>query len=624
VPRLTLQDGPAGIDRVTGVTQLPAPIALAATWDPALAGQYGAVIGAEARGKGIDVAQAPMVNIDRVPQDGRSWESFGEDPYLTSALAVADIRGIQAQGVMATVKHFAANNQETDRYRIDEQISQRALHEIYLPAFDAAVTRANVASIMCAYNRINQRYACQDWQLLTQILRQDWGFQGFVRSDLGAVHNVAASYNAGLDEARPDEPALLTRAIHRHQVAMSTVDSAVRDVLREMFEYGLFNQDRNGTLDAVVMSRGHDRVALHVAEAGTVLLKNTGVLPFGKTRPRSIAVIGPDAGHWAHTAGNGSGHVRQRRISSPIAAIRARAGRGVAVRYTPLWTGKSGRTFTAAMLAQAARAARSARVAVVFANDVEHEGADRKSLDLPYGQDRLIDTVAAANPRTVVVLNTGGPVLMPWLHRVAAVVEAWYPGQTDGRAAAAILYGDVDPSGKLPMTFPASARATPTASPERWPGVRGVARYSENLDVGYRWYEVAGVRPLFPFGYGLSYTTFQLSGLTVSRAGSAVVARFAVTNTGPVAGTATPEIYLSYPPRVGEPPRQLRAFRTVSLRSGQRRTVTVTLPRSDLEYWDSAGNRWVLAAGSYGVFVGTSAQDLPLRATLSIPQAASS
>jgi beta-glucosidase len=615
VPRLTLQDGPAGIaDGATGVTQLPAPISLAATWSTGLARRYGTVIGQEARGKGIDVAQAPMINIDRVPEDGRSWESFGEDPYLTSELAVADIRGIQAQGVLADVKHLAANNQETDREHVDEQISQRTLHEIYLPAFEAAVTRANVASIMCAYNQINQKYACQDWQLLTGILRQQWGFKGFVRSDLGAVHSVAAGYRAGLDEARPGEPRLLTAAIRKHQVPMSTVDTAVHDVLREMFAYGLFAHPRNGFLQGATTTAAHRQLALDVAESGTVLLKNRGdVLPLSPRRLRSVAVIGPDSGRWVRTAGIGSAHVRANRTVTPIDGIREHVPAGTKVIDAPLWTGtRPGWTMTAAMLRQAARAARSAQIAVVFAGDVESEGRDRRSLTLPYDQDRLIDTVAAANPRTVVVLNTGGPVVMPWLSRVAGVVQSWYSGEEDGRAIAAVLFGSVDPCGKLPMTYPASARQTPTSAASRWRGVHGVAKYSEELDVGYRWYDAEHVKPLFPFGYGRSYTTFRLSGLTVARRGSTVEARLTVRDTGHRSGTAVVQAYLSYPRAAGEPPLQLRAAARIGLRAGQECAVSLSLPRSAFTYWDAG--TWRVAAWRYRLAVGTSSANLPLRA----------
>jgi beta-glucosidase len=408
----------------------------------------------------------------------------------------------------------------------------------------------------------------------------------------------------------------LTAAIRKHQVSMSTVDTAVHDVLREMFAYGLFDHPRNGTLQSAVTTTAHRKLALDVAEAGTVLLKNQGnVLPLSSRRLRSIAVIGPDSGRWVRTAGIGSAHVRANRTSTPIEGIRERASARTKVIDAPLWTGtRATWRLTPAMLRQAARAARSAQVAVVFAGDVESEGRDRNSLTLPYDQDRLIETVAAANPHTVVVLNTGGPVVMPWLSRVAGVVQSWYSGEEDGRAIAAVLFGDIDPSGKLPMTFPATARQTPTSEPTRWPGVHGVAQYSEGLDVGYRWYDAEHVKPLFPFGYGRSYTTFRLSGLTVARQGSAVGARLTVRDTGRRAGTAVVQAYLTYPRAAGEPPLQLKAVARVSLHAGQERAVGLSLPRSAFTYWDAG--HWRVAAGQYRLSVGTSSANLPLQTAI--------
>lgn len=615
IPALTMQDGPAGIaGRARGVTQLPAPIALAATWNTGLAAQYGTVIGAEARAKGIDVEQGPNIDIARVPQGGRTWEEFGEDPTLTGTIAAADIRAIQAQGTMATVKHLALNNQETNRHTVNDLIKQRTLREIYLPAFKTVITQAHVASIMCAYNRINGHYACANHELLTSILRDDWKFQGFVRSDRGAEHDIAASIAAGLDQARPAKPTLLAAALRKYPKLHAPLNTAVHRVLREMFAYGLFNRVETGRLTANVTSPAHDQVALKVAESSTVLLKNNGVLPLNSAALKSIAVIGSDAGAWAHSAGIGSGRVHASHLITPVAAIKARAGHGVQVRYTSLHHVRGG---TKKALAVAVRAARSAQVAIVFCNDREKEGADRHSLDLPYNQNRLISAVAAANPNTVVVLNTGGAVLMPWLSHVAGVLEAWYPGQQDGQAAAAVLFGDVDPSGKLPLTFPASAKQTPTSSRPRWPGIGLTVRYSEGLYVGYRWYEGSHVRPLFPFGYGLSYTSFGLSDLAVHRAtNGAATVELTVANTGRRAGTATPQIYLGYPAAAGEPQRQLRAFTSISLAPGQQRLLRFVLPRSDFTYWNSAKGRWEVASGNYRISAGTSSANVPLHAVI--------
>lgn len=611
IPAFTLEDGPAGVaGPKSGVTQLPAPIALSATWDVGMAGDYGAVQGSEARGEGADVIQGPDVNLSRVPTGGRVWEMYGEDPYLTGHLAVADITGIQRQGVMAMAKHYVANDQEAGRIGLDVRVDERVLHELYLRPFETAVQDGHVASTMCALNKINGLFACDHEALLSSVLKGQWGFAGFTRSDLGAAfgHTVAA-YNAGMDWMKAADPVGLTAAVRAGQVHKSRLDDAVHRILRQMFAYDVIDHPPSGTFGSVVTSPEHVATARAVAEEGTVLLKNGGDLPLDPAMLKSIAVIGPDGGDGAHTAGKGSAHVNAPQVVTPFFGLTERAGPDISVRYA---AGLPDDIPAAAQLA-----ARSS-VAVVFANDTEAEGSDRPNLSLPDKQDDLISAVAAANPRTIVVLNTGGPVLMPWLDKVSGVLEAWYPGQTDGIAAAALLFGDVDPSGKLPVTFPASPSQTPTTPLSRHTAPNNTIVYGEGLQMGYRWYDAHHVDPLYPFGYGLSYTTFRASGLTVApNASSGAIVSADVTNTGHRTGRATLQVYVGQPPAAAEPPRQLAAFaKTADLGPGATTNVRLAVPAKAFEHWDTTRREWVGTAGAYTIWAGTSSRNLPLHTTI--------
>jgi beta-glucosidase len=793
IPSLTLQDGPAGLAYGdTDVTQLPAPLALAATFDTALAKQYGTVLGTEARGQGIDVVQSPNLNIDRVPQNGRGYEGFGEDPRLVSAMGVAEIRGIQSQGTLAQAKHFVAYGQETNRGELDTVVSQRALQEIYLPPFKAAVQQAHVASVLCAYPQLNGVFQCQD-PTLTQILHR-WGFTGFIRSDLGAVHNPVTALAAGTNLIKPANVARLARSVHEGLLPVTSVDNAVRQVLSTMFAHGLVGRTSSGSLGTPVDSLSHGLLARQVAERSAVLLKNShAVLPLSPSSS-SVAVIGADASTVPVTSGFGSSYVAADFTSTPLDAIRRRVGAHTVVRYadggstthpypsipaqflspssgtgrgltltvaptqpsgaaplrmldpnvdaavrahpsaqtlepanpadpdpvpdrprgarsppnapanrtlvevpanwsgvTASWTGtltppRSGLyafslagsgsatlsldgvpavsdpethvrgvwsqsvTLTAGHpyqvrlswtplatnaitsqsqlhtstltlgweyasdpIAAAVAAARSSKVAVVFAGDYSSEGFDRPSLNLPGDENALIAAVAAANPRTVVVLNTGNPVVMPWLNQVAGVIEDWYPGEEDGDAIAAVLYGQVDPSGRLPVTFPSS---TAQLTPSQWPGVNLVSTYSEGLQVGYRYDNANGIQPLFAFGFGLSYTHFTHRLVSTTRTRTGWVLRVRVTNAGKVAGTDVPQAYLTFPAAAHEPPAQLAAFKPVALGPRRSATVSLTVPTSALASYQ--GSRWTTVPGTYTLVVGESSQNLLLHTTVQV------
>jgi beta-glucosidase len=615
IPRLVLQDGPAGITAgpAGSHTQLPAPIDVGASFDTALAREYGEIQGSEAAAKGIDAVQGPDVNIARVPQGGRDTEGYGEDPYLSGQLGTADAQGIHSQGAMAMVKHFDDYNQEAGRNtpQDNEIVSARTLHEIYMPAFQDVLQDGHAASVMCSYAMINGVFSCQDPQLLTDVLRDQWGFQGFIRSDLGAVHDTVQAFTAGIGQVKPDATGAVTAAVSDGQIPMATVNAAVSSVLTAMFGYGVFNRAPAGTASTGASTPAHQAGATTLAEQGSVLLQNTGqTLPLSTAAAGSIAVIGADGGSAAETAmtSGSSAYVSAASVVTPYQGISAAAGPGVTVSYND---GSS--------LTSAAAAAAAAKTAVVFVNDPAGEGADLKSLSLPGSQDQLVEAVAAANPDTVVVINSGNPVLMPWLSQVKAVIEAWYPGQQDGSAIAALLFGTVDPSGKLPVTFPQSAADTPTSSPQQYPGQDGQIDYSEGLDVGYRGYDADGITPLFPFGYGLSYTTFGFSGLSVTPGATTSLGRIqvaaTVTNTGSRAGADVAQLYLGDPASAGEPPRQLRGFQKVALAPGQSARVHFTLTPADLSSWDSGSQAWQVPAGGYQVYVGDSSAlaGLPLR-----------
>jgi len=619
VPALKLEDGPAGVgDGMTGVTQLPAPVDVAATWDTSAERTYGRVIGAEQAAKGTTVDLGPTINIVRDPRWGRAFESIGEDPYLTGTMSAADIRGVQSTGVMAMVKHFAVYNQETNRNTPadDAVVSTQAMQEIYLPAFKAAVQQGAASSVMCSYSYINGAAACQNPYTLSTVLRHQYGFGGFVTSDWGATHSTAASANAGLDMDMPGSDgyfgSALRSAVSSGSVSTTTLNSMVSHVLTEMFAFGLFDKPATGS-PAEIAANAADRTdAAALAEEGTVLLRNGGNLLPLVSSDRSVAVIGAGASSSPQTAGGGSAGVTSSGTVTPLQGITAAAPIGVRVRYN---SGSSD--------SSAAALAASSAVAIVFASYPESEGSDLTSIDLGSAQDSLISAVAAANPRTIVVLNTGSAVTMPWLSSVAGVLEAWYPGQQDGTAIASVLFGRSDPSGHLPVTFPTSLSQVPASTAAQWPGTDGRVDYSEGVDVGYRWYQANHLTPLFPFGYGLSYTTFSFSRLKIDplAAGGAATVTATVTNTGPRAGADVAQLYVRDPAASGQPPEQLEGFQRVYLQPRAGHQVTFHLTQQNLQYWNTRTNSWATSTGSYGISVGDSSANLPLSGTLSVSSA---
>ena len=616
IPEINLEDGPAGVaDGMTGVTQLPAPVDAAATWDTGALTQYGQLIGSEEQAKGTTIDLGPTINIVRDPRWGRAFESIGEDPYLNGTLGAADIVGVQSTGVMAQVKHLAVYNQETNRNSPSDNaiVDTRTLQEIYLPAFAQSVGPGAASSVMCSYSTINGTYACQNPTILNAALKTQFGFGGFVTSDWGATHSTVASANSGLDQDMPGNDGYygtaLATAVANGQVTKATLDGMASRILTELFAFGYFDKSTVGSPAATATSSAHVTAARQIAEEGTVLLKNSGSLLPLTTSTKSIAVIGADASTNVQSDGGGSAGVTSSGTVSPLSGITSRAGSGVTVTYNDGSSSSS-----------AASAAAAANVAVVFVSKFESEGGDLPNIDLASSDNSLISAVAAANPHTIVVLNTGSAVTMPWLSSVAGVFEAWYPGQEDGNAIAALLYGDVNPSGHLPVTFPTSLSQVPANTAAQWPGTGGTVQYSEGLDVGYRYYDAHGLTPMFPFGFGLSYTSFSFSNLSVGSltAGGAATVTATVTNTGSRAGADVAQLYVSDPASSGEPPKNLEGFARVSLAAGASTTVSFPVTQAKLQHWNTSTNGWTTDTGTYTVRVGDSAANLPLSGSLAV------
>jgi beta-glucosidase len=635
IPELHMTNGPAGVGPGGAgpqkpATALPAPIALAATWDPELSRAFGKLAAEETRSTGSQLFESPDINIARVPQGGRVFESYGEDPYLDSRIAVANIEGIQGTGMIANVKHFIANNQEDQRFVVDERIGERTLREIYMPAFEASIKEAHSASVMCAYPKINGTYNCENGPLLTDVLKKEWGFDGFALSDWGATHSTVASALGGLDLEMPtgryfgDE---LRKAVGSGAVSVAVIDEMLVRRFAKMMEFGLFGPQPK---PLPIPAFEHGAIARAIAAQSMVLLKNEGnILPLNLDSPlppdnrpplapgsalppargRSVALIGPFAMR-PNTGGGGSSHV------IPLYAITPDDGLHAALDSMVRFSAQDGNDIDAAVAA-----AKKATVAIVMVGDEATEGHDH-SIELAPAQNQLITAVAKANPKTIVVLKTGSAVLMPWINDVAAVLEAWYPGQEDGNAVADVLVGKVNPSGKLPLTFPRTVDQTLASHPDQYPGIANVAHYSEGLEVGYRAYAAHNVTPLFPFGFGLSYTQFGFDGLKVSRQpGSAnTTVSFRVTNTGSRAGAEVAQLYLGFPPIAegNEPPLQLKGFRKVMLNPGESKAIELKLDARAFSFWSEKTHAWQIAPGAFQIMVGDSSANTPLKTALTI------
>uniref|UniRef100_B0T3V1 Beta-glucosidase n=1 Tax=Caulobacter sp. (strain K31) TaxID=366602 RepID=B0T3V1_CAUSK len=622
---------PMGMRLGDGATALPSGLALAATFNAKLAYDGGALVGREARAKGFNVQLAGGVNLARDPRNGRNFEYLGEDPLLAGTLAGESIRGIEAQNVVSTVKHFALNGQETNRHWANSVIEEGAHRESDLLAFQIAIEKGQPGSVMCAYNLVNGDYSCGNDHLLNGVLKGDWAYKGWVMSDWGAVHAMDYAVK-GLDQQSGEQlddqvwfGAPLKAAVEKGEVPAARLSGMTRRILRSMFAAGLFDVPAaNSEIDYAANAE----VARKVAQEGIVLLKNrNGLLPLAKSA-RTIAVIGGHADAGVLSGGGssqviapggakvsiplgGEGQMAAFRNqifhpSAPLAAIRAEAP-GAKVTFD------DGR-----YIASAVAAARAADVVIVFGNQWMGEGEDAPDLSLPQGQDAVIAAVIAANPNSIVVLQTGGPVTMPWLDQAGAVVEAWYSGAKGGEAIADVLFGEVDASGRLPVTFPVSIEQYPRVA---MPGLGLPEKtqfdvvYDEGADVGYRRFAATGQKPLFPFGHGLSYTTFSYANLKVT-GGDALTVGFDVTNIGRRPGKDAPQVYLTG--AAGKPLQRLIGFEKLELKPGETRRVSITADPRLLGGFDVASKRWSLKAGDYQVAVGASSANLMLNGVAKI------
>lgn len=642
LPAIQMTDASLGVGNLGGflrrgdeATALPSSLALAGSFNTDLARQAGRVVGAEAHAKGFNVQLAGGVNLTREPRNGRNFEYAGEDPLLAGLIIGETIAGIQDEHVVSTSKHYALNSQETGRFVYDARIDEGALRESDLLAFEIAHDRGQPGAVMCAYNRINGVYGCESPFLLKQVLKTEWKYPGWVMSDWGAVHSLTPALDAGLDQESPqDNPHFTTlkAEVEAGRVPASRVAESARRILRSLFAVGAV--DSPAAPGGAIDKDAHAAVAEQIALQGMVLLKNEGgVLPLAATAKR-IVVIGGFADRGVIAGGGGSSQVMP--YGGSFRDTRGREG--VAALLTPVYGLDSPLKALQARRpdadiqfddgsdpARAAALARTADIAIVFATRPEEEGLDAENLLFPHGQDDLIAAVAAANPRTVAVLETGNPTAMPWLSRTAAVLQAWYPGQRGGQAIARLLTGDAAPSGRLPMTFPASVQQLPRpAIPGFDPAMRtplGLGKpvapfdldMNEGSDVGYRWFERTDAKPMFAFGYGLTYTTFDYRRPSF-HGGDGLTAEVTLTNTGSRPGVEVAQLYAAPPGRT----HRLVGWARVELQPGESRRVTLSADPRLLASWDAAAKDWRRAGGRFDAYIGRSAEQVEGRAQVRI------
>jgi beta-glucosidase len=645
IPAIQMSDAAYGV-RSSGEngrysTALPADVAAAASWDLDAAHEYGALIGRELRAQGYNMSLGGGTNLTREPRNGRTFEYLGEDPILAGKMVGSVMKGLQAQHVLGDIKHYALNDQESGRNAVNVNIDKRAARESDLLAFEIGLQESDAAAVMCSYNRVDGDYACENKYLLN-VLKKDWNFKGFVLTDWGGAHSIAKASAAGLDHEEPgwiffgDD---LKQAVESGKVPAAEVDDHVHRILRSMFATGVVDDPPQKSVVDVV---GGFAVAQKIAEQSTVLLKNDhGQLPLDASKIHSIAVIGPHA-DVGMISGGGSAQV-----DPPGGNAIMPSGKGQTHWLEEIWFPTSPLKSIRAKIpaanvqfdsgadpAAAAAVAKNADVAIVFAYQWESEGMDLDSLSLPHHQDELIAKVAAANPHTVVVIESCSPVTMPWVDHVSAVLEAWFAGSRGAEAVANIIFGDVNPSAKLPITFPKSEadlphptivkppKATTDADSQGWKRIAAglpafQITYDEGVKVGYKWYDAEKKPVLFPFGYGLSYTTYSYSNLKVTPGKNPRVT-FTVTNTGNRAGAEVAEVYASLPAAAAEPPKRLVGWSKVKLNAGESKDVVVEVDPKYLSIFNVEHNGWQLIPGDYGIMVGGSSQDLPLKESVNL------
>jgi beta-glucosidase len=653
VPQHWTADGPHGVREDIGpytwnpagrtddyATYMPALCSLGSTWNTDLATAYGSVLGRESRARGKDIILGPIADIVRTPLCGRVYEYFGEDPFLNTRMSVNYIRGVQTNDVAACIKHFAGNNQEVGRATVNMDMDERTLREIYLPPFEAAVKEAGVWAVMGAYTKFRGEHCAYNDYLINKILKGEFGFPGLVMSDWGGTYATREAVLGGLDlemgtlipgteKDRPYDDYYLAKpfleGIRNGEYPRSLLDDKVRRNLRVLFATHVFDQRKPGSLNTPT----NQATAQRIAEESIVLLKNRGdLLPLNVSQIQSLAVIGENAVR-TNAAGFFGAGVKTMHEITPLQGIVQRVGGNANITYSAGYSKKGGNASN--LVERAVTAARQADVAIVVAGlnhsrFLDDEGTDRTNLHLPYGQGELIRQVVEANPRTIVVLISGPAIEMdPWLDQVPAILQAGYPGMEGGTAIARVLFGDVNPSGKLTCTYPKQLLDSPAHALDTYPGTNGTLFYKEGLLVGYRWFDAKDIEPEFPFGFGLSYTTFEYSNLKLvpgADTNSPVVsAEFDIANTGARTGAEVAELYIHQQhPGLPRPLKELKGFKKISLKPGEKKTVSIPLDQRAFAYYDPAKTGWVSEAGDFKILVGSSSRDIRLQDSFHLAQ----
>ncbi|MFZ1786535.1 MAG: glycoside hydrolase family 3 C-terminal domain-containing protein [Ferruginibacter sp.] len=658
IPEFITSDGPHGVRAEHGRdweldnnipdsgTYLPVGVCLAATWNKELGYEFGRVLGSEANYRGKDIILGPGINIIRSPLNGRNFEYLSEDPILVSKMAVGSIKGIQDQGISCCVKHFVANNQETRRNTIDVQMSERALREIYLPGFKAAVQLGGANTVMSAYNKFRGQWASHSHYLLNSILKKEWDFKGVVISDWNAVHATPEPLWNGLDlEMGTDlsmmqnrqynkfymaDPAI--KLVNEGKIPEYLIDDKVRRLLRVMYKTNMLGDLKR--IQGEYNTTAHRQTALQIAEEGIVLLKNeNNFLPLNKKQKRTIAVIGFNADR-KQSLGGGSSQVRAFYEITPLAGLQNIVGKNVTINYEPGYEVKRNGGANTELMNRAVAIASKADMVIYVGgsfhgythdnwsdNAYDAEDTDKPDMMLPFGQDELIKAILAVNPKMVVVMVGGGAMDMRlWINETPAIIQSWYAGMEGGRALARIIFGDVNPSGKLPMTFPKKLEDHPSQAMGEFPyDTSGLAvHYYDDIYVGYRYYDTWKVVPEFAFGHGLSYTNFEYSNLNILNENAKVTISFTIKNTGKLAGAEIAQVYVKpYQSVLPRPEKELKEFDKVYLEPGAFKTVTLQLTNDDFSYFDDLKNTWVMDPGKYGILVGASSRDIKLSGMLS-------
>lgn len=656
IPDLKCDDGPLGIREevlpgwgsanltTDSATFFPNGSALAATWNPELAYRFGHDMGEEARARGKNIVLAPAFNITRTPLNGRTYEYYSEDPFLNARLAVQAVKGIQSRQVAACVKHFAVNNQEVERGRVNVEVDERALREIYLPAFKASIIEGKAWTIMSAYNKIRGKYCSENNYLLNTILKGEWKFKGFVMSDWAGTHSTVAAANNGLDVEMGSGEKYneyffadrLLDSVKAGKVSIKTIDDKVRRILWVMYQTSLSSNQPKGKIN----TPEHSKTVYNIASESIVLLKNEkNMLPLNLSQIKSIAVIGDNATRTFHLGGFGAG-VKARYEISPLAALQTSLGDKLTINYAQGYSGDyrpkeninvntETKPSDPSMIQDAVDAAKKSDVAILFIGgnrDYESESRDRKDLSLPFGEQTLADAITAANPNTIVVLIGGAPYDISAIKKNNhTILWSWYNGSENGNALVDVLLGKVNPSGKLPFTFPASLNESPAHSGgvETYPGKDHQVVYKEGILVGYRWYDTKNIQPLYPFGYGLSYTSYEYSGMSTNKKlykpTETITVSLSLKNTGEYSGKETVQFYVSKPgSKVDRAKKELKAFKKIWIGSGRSASVSVAIPIQELAYFDSKTMKWIIEPGEYTILAGASSKDIKQTTSITI------